>query len=1066
MNRINKIITFVWRNLFLLAIGILCLTMMTTESVKAYFSDAASNDLGAVLEVGGLFGHLDNPADPDADWGTDDNPYLIYETRHLQNLYSLQNQKDITAINENTVFQVSDTAGNPCFVGGTSWENLFSIPSIGSEDFPFISTFRGVSTTNPTLYTSLPSGQVSDTSVIGNIRVLAYEGQIDIGLFGNVGRPDPNDPDGTNEGIVTTGYIGNLLISNIQISSDTTGDTTKEEHTDYFSSTEDTESNHLGILVGHAQYCTIENISVYYTMTTVYGTPVAELKAFEILANQTDTQYTTAGGIIGYYKQIMVADTEFPVNYNGVDGTGGLYSGFGLGILYSEDIWTYMEEIYGAPMTESTYGLQQTEELNALYANTATLDGLQKTYFSVGVFTFVHSRQAMGEDRIAKLWASDAEEDPSKMWTVSNSGTYSAGTSTVIDSSAKQYTTTQLTTANLSNYGTSYRYPSTTVFPGIDANSYNNTRYRYMIVVESGGVEYAITKNGESLATQKIDTANFVISQDQLIYYTFRVATTIDQYEGQTPDGRERFSYGASKQLRINSTSNYTSYLAQYFLYGKTYPDDETYPDEEERPLRIFTPTSFVYSSATGTTQAATNEYSRLNLSGTGTSTVYALQRYGSSTSGASYYVRFSVGKGFYGYSSAGTSVIKIYVVDTQSATDAVYQKDTYNPTGTTTTYDMSKYVLSYVGQYDSDTATAKYKYDLVTLESLNLPDNLEMPITQIDSVIKMSDPSSYYFLGGTYYGMLKDIPVEGQEGKYVYAPKGSVAVSVNNTGVANDTSSITIIVATDPSQLVDQEITISKFTSTYASGVPVATGSNISGITHVSTFVLPSVPGTSSSVIRTTPISVKQPGDSVYRTAYPNMQTLLVLYTLTVDVSGSKSNPPTTYFLESSKGTANFVYFSVDKTASNLSNPTHSNDAFFEVPNGVDFVFDLLDGTDTKVITVSDAAYVQSLILPYFGLLNESTTETVLVILDAKAFSYSILRYYDTVEEHYMLYINIIAPGDSPPNTYFEIIDQMNFNFYDATYYDTTQGFRVFSDIVIMTINGEEVDWYAYYAS
>ena len=58
------------------------------------------------------------------------------------------------------------------------------------------------------------------------------------------------------------------------------------------------ESNHIGILAGHAQYTTISNISVYYSGSN--GNP--NVKAFNVhngAGHPSAPKYTTASGIIG-----------------------------------------------------------------------------------------------------------------------------------------------------------------------------------------------------------------------------------------------------------------------------------------------------------------------------------------------------------------------------------------------------------------------------------------------------------------------------------------------------------------------------------------------------------------------------------------------------------------------------------------------------------------------------------------------------------------------------------------------------------------------------------------------
>jgi len=1052
---------------------------MSTDSVFGYFSSSNIVPTKIVMDVE-LFDHLDSPTNPSAPWGTEGNPYVINQNRHLRNLFMLQNSRDITAINEYSVFQVSTTAGYPCFVGGASNQNLFEIPSIGSEDFPFIATFTGVTTTNPSRYVTLPNGKISDTSVIGNIKVLAYEGQIDIGLFGNVGRADPNDTTGEAEEITTTGYIGNLLLSDIQISSDTTGDITKEAHEHYFISNHDKETNHLGILAGHVEYAVIENISVFYTQTLIAGKTTSVVKAFDIIANEEDTKYTTAGGILGYYKQIMIgSQAELPVNSEGVDRIGGLFSGFDLGIVYSQDIWEYMEIIMGSPMDEDSYDLQDTQELNDLYANTVMLDGLPKTYFRIGVFTFVHSRQGMGTDRIAKLWGSEYSNE----WDVSSTGSYQNPTTEILYDNAKKYTTNKL---NASDFTTVYvkdsrgRDTTTVDYYYIKDNPYagnNYNNYRFMIVYEdpTTNLQYALVKYGETASVQKIDTSNFIIPEDQLVYYTFRVSNNRGNNSpnynnhsptGTTPDGLNTYKYAPSSRLIIDPSTT-TGAGTQFLLYGKETLNPSGIAVEEERPLRIYDTFSYMYSS--------TDAWETIRLvhrnATSGGGIEFRLQRT-TDTKDHGYYLRFTVGDGYVNTAQnqpSQATYVRLYAVNVNpvssgGSTDFNYEKEIYNPTtASKVTYDMSQNVLFYDGTYNSSNDALKYRYKMTPLEDLNWPNNEDIAITEIDNALFMGDPSSSYYISGDaiypYYGVLKNIPLGG--GKVLYAPRASIAFTINGTGIRNDTAKINVIVATNPYQLIDQKIEVSYFT-TNANGVPS------SSRTVRDAFVLPPVSGVpvgAGMTSRTTPIQVSYNGGATYRTAYPNMNRLLVAYTITVPSQNTQS-----FFLEASKGSATFVYLSVERVASQLSNPTHKNDVFFAALNSVDFVYDVTSGTSTKIATVTSQEYIKSLITVYFGLKVDPASVPEgdqLILMNAKDFEYNIVRVRESLPGNmYSNKLYIYANTGTPLGTYKEIIlDYINFNFYDSTYYDIEADIRVYSDIVVLYINGEEVIWKTIYA-
>ena len=152
--------------------------------------------------------------------------------------------------------------------------------------------------------------------------------------------------------------------------------------------------------------------------------------------------------------------------------------------------------------------------------------------------------------------------------------------------------------------------------------------------------------------------------------------------------------------------------------------------------------------------------------------------------------------------------------------------------------------------------------------------------------------------------------------------------------------------------------------------------------------FVLPPVPGMpiTGRPTRTTPIQVSYNNGVSYQKAYPNMNRLLVAYTITVPSQTSQS-----FFLEASKGSATFVYLSVERTASNLSNPTHKNDVFFPSLNSLDFVYDVASGANRKIATVTSQEYIKSLITVYFGLKIDPASapeNDELLLLSAKDFA------------------------------------------------------------------------------
>ena len=152
----------------------------------------------------------------------------------------------------------------------------------------------------------------------------------------------------------------------------------------------------------------------------------------------------------------------------------------------------------------------------------------------------------------------------------------------------------------------------------------------------------------------------------------------------------------------------------------------------------------------------------------------------------------------------------------------------------------------------------------------------------------------------------------------------------------------------------------------------------------------------------------------------------------------------------------------------------------------GLDYVFNLdksitVGGvTQTKkfIATVGSAEYVSSLTVPYFGIKsNPSFNKDAIPLQDHYLitavtgfnFTYNISRIYDpNTDEKYHMYISILAnmngSGYTPVITVnqLKIIQQnMNFNFTENSYLDTSTYEYIYSDRVVMNINGYLLnDW------
>ena len=199
----------------------------------------------------------DNPTpyDPDAPWGSAQNPYIISEARHLQNLSALQSVGyfDLLYVANNfdangnyiagsasipyflicadtTSNSTGLTAGQPITISG---EELAAIKPIGSAEHPFIGVVGGAFTTGTTTVigadtTATTDDKTSSVSAIHGFKIQTNTNQTDVGLFGYVGflGKEPTTAELTEAMKVTTyvpafegvfSSIQDVLISDVQV---------------------------------------------------------------------------------------------------------------------------------------------------------------------------------------------------------------------------------------------------------------------------------------------------------------------------------------------------------------------------------------------------------------------------------------------------------------------------------------------------------------------------------------------------------------------------------------------------------------------------------------------------------------------------------------------------------------------------------------------------------------------------------------------------------------------------------------------------------------------------------
>ena len=318
--------------------------------------------------------------DPSAPWGSAQNPYVISEARHMQNLSALQSVGyfDLLYIRNNfkngayaagsasiPYFVVCNVDGTPVTIDGSE---LDPIKPIGSAEHPFIGVIGGAFAAGETTV----ADKTSTVSTIHGFKIQTNTNQTDVGLFGYVGflGKEPTDADLKTEadkakedgvafvpdfeGVFSS--IQNMLISDVSVTVDKPGLTEaistlfmplwekffgdgdgvmeEGEILHRFSYTgkvvpENTklphESHHIGIFAGHVSYALIDNISVYYSSDDIYA---IDLTALDL---EKDNYYSSSGILGMMYNMNCTVQNPAGGNCVVLLGTGTSPDGVGSG---------------------------------------------------------------------------------------------------------------------------------------------------------------------------------------------------------------------------------------------------------------------------------------------------------------------------------------------------------------------------------------------------------------------------------------------------------------------------------------------------------------------------------------------------------------------------------------------------------------------------------------------------------------------------------------------------------------------------------------------------------------
>ncbi|MCQ2399844.1 MAG: hypothetical protein MJ072_05000, partial [Clostridia bacterium] len=282
--------------------------------------------------------------DSDAKWGSAENPYIISDIKHLQNLSVLQNigyfytlniQNNFTdGVYNNGVdipyFLVCTSDGKPTTIDGTGIE--FS--PIGSDEYPFYGYVGGAFDKTAT---ATVGGKISDESALANISVVTTDDVTDVGLFSIIsklgdepeGEIDPDNPT-TFNGVPST--VRDVLLYDVCVSvRNPTWEEVVMDHIFSFSRLKGDESessfphenHHIGILAGHVEYATVEYVSVYYSDESKVAIDLNHTNK----AGNVEANYLSTSGIIGFMYNMNPDYTPSSGDTAGSVGTGsGIWS--------------------------------------------------------------------------------------------------------------------------------------------------------------------------------------------------------------------------------------------------------------------------------------------------------------------------------------------------------------------------------------------------------------------------------------------------------------------------------------------------------------------------------------------------------------------------------------------------------------------------------------------------------------------------------------------------------------------------------------------------------------------
>ena len=390
-------------------------------------------------------------------WGSEYNPYIISDKRHLQNLSTLTNNgyfetvfdylnladDGVTYTNPEDVpfFMISTPDGEVTCIDAEG----VTIAPIGNETRPFVGSVRGLIDGMKTAdgSTTVPNGSTATSSVIHGVKVVG-SGVHDVGLFGLVaytGNEDETTED-LFEGVPSV--IEGFVLSDIQIVAEYSAISDlsawlssrlspmiAEKTTGTDGYVTHPETHHVGILAGHIEYGRVNHISIYYSQDNICALDVSALEG----AGDGYTNYASVTGILGNLHSMnpttvvkVQGDDEasFIVAGDGISnssisqsgtttGGGGKLHGTWPGYVLASEVYSLYHS--NKKDTEKVLELADAKQIvikegvvtygdNLCSTYTSQVGGSTYYFFTDGVFTLGLS-QAQATDYIQEIWPTE-----------------------------------------------------------------------------------------------------------------------------------------------------------------------------------------------------------------------------------------------------------------------------------------------------------------------------------------------------------------------------------------------------------------------------------------------------------------------------------------------------------------------------------------------------------------------------------------------------------------------------------------------------------------------------------